>query len=118
MRNGKANYFAKGRLKPGEMNATESRYAAELERQKREGLIKWYRFECVKLKIATPKCWYCPDFLVLRADDVLELHEVKGALAVFSDDAKVKVKVTATEYPFALRVVYPRRGGGWKVEEY
>ena len=119
MQSAKGRLYAKGRLRAGEMNRTEAKYAAELERQKHLGHIKWYSFECVKLVIAQDeKCWYTPDFLVLAADDVLELHEVKGARAVFADDSKVKVKVTAAKYPFRVKVVFPRRNGGWDVEEY
>lgn len=119
MQSAKGRLYAKGRLKSGEMNRTEARYAAELERQKHLGLIKHYCFECIKLNIAPDeKCWYTPDFMVVAADDVLELHEVKGARAVFADDSKVKVKVTAAEYPFRVKVVFPRRNGGWDVEEY
>lgn len=56
-----------------------------------------------------------------RPDGRLELHEVKGSPRVFFDDAKCKVKVVATSFPFAMKVVYPRakkNGGGWDVDEF
>lgn len=80
-----------------------------------------YWFESLKLKIADGKCWLTPDFLILRPDGSLELHDTKGSSAVFMDDAKVKMKVAASQYPFPVFVVYPRPkkdGGGWTYEEY
>ncbi len=116
----KVRLYARGRLPAGTMNKTEAAYAAELERRKRLGEVVWYGFECIKISIAEgQKCWYTPDFLVLTGGDYcLEIHEVKGSPAIFTDDAKVKVKVTAATTPFRVKVVYPRRGGGWDVEEY
>ncbi len=113
--------FALGRLKSGQMNKTETQYAAELELLKRSGSIKDYWFEAIKLKIAEGSCFYSPDFMVLNDKDELELHEVKGSPHIFTDDAKVKVKVCATKYPFKLFVVYPRAkklGGGWIRQEF
>ena len=81
-------YQALGRLKAGTMNKTEARYAAHLELQKSAGVIAWYGFEVLKLRLAD-KCFYDTDFLVLRADGLLEIHEVKG---FFTDDSKVKLQ--------------------------
>ena len=55
---------------------------------------------------------------MLTAEDQLELHEVKGSPKFFADDAKVKTKVCATEYPFRMLVVYPERGKGWTYQEF
>lgn len=117
----KARLYAKGRLKSGQMNRTEKAYAAWLEAEKHAGRIMAYWFEALKLKIAEGACFYTPDFLVLRPDGTLELHEVKGSPAIFADDAKVKVKACATMYPFAVKIVFPKpkkSGGGWDVWEY
>jgi hypothetical protein len=49
---------------------------------------------------------------------VIELHEVKG---FWTDDARVKIKVAASIYPFKFMAVKPRPqkvGGGWEVEEF
>lgn len=56
----------------------------------------------------------------MRSDGSLELHEVKGARAIFRDDARVKVKMAAELFPFKVIVVYPKpkRTGGWEVEEF
>ena len=112
---------ARGRMKPGAMNKTESAYAQYLENERRAGRVQQFWFESVKLKIADGACFYTPDFMVLRPDGTLELHEVKGSPRIFQDDAKVKCKACATQYPFPLRVVYPKTkksGGGWEVQEF
>ncbi len=118
---GLARLRAKGRMKAGEMNRTEKSYSAFLESERLAGRVERWWFEAIKLKIADGACFYTPDFLVLRPDGTLEIHEVKGSPRIFSDDAKVKVKSCATQYPFPVRVVYPRRkkdGGGWDVQEF
>ncbi|MDR5777289.1 MULTISPECIES: DUF1064 domain-containing protein [unclassified Caballeronia] len=110
---------ALGRLRDGEQNATERRYEAHLEQQRRSGEIQWYMFEGIKLKLA-PRTFLTVDYVVLPASGVLEMHDVKGARAIFSDDAKVKMKVAARIFPLVFKVVYPRKardGGGWDVEE-
>lgn len=108
---------AKGRMKSGEMNRAEKAYAAFLDGERAAGRVARFWFESLKVKIADGKCWYTPDFLVLRPDGTLELHEVKGAPAIFADDAKVKTKACATQYPFLVRVVFPKKGGGWDVHD-
>lgn len=117
----KAGLYAKGRLKTGEMNRTEAAYRDHLENEKRAGRIIRYWFEHIKLKIADNACGYTPDFMVMRADGVIELHEVKGSLRIFQEDAKVKAKVCADMYPFPVKVVWPRKkkdGGGWEEMQY
>lgn len=117
----KAGLYAKGRLKQGELNRTETAYSQYLESERQAGRVSDYWFEALKLKVADGACWYCPDFLVLRPTGELELHEVKGSPRIFADDAKVKCKSVATLYPFRLFVVYPRskrQGGGFDVLPY
>lgn len=112
------HYQAKGRLKEGQLNKTEKRYKDYLEAEKHAGRIKCYWFESLKVKIADGACWYTPDFLVMRPDGTLEFHEVKACPRMFMDDAKVKVKATATNYPFKMIVVYPKKTHGWECVEY
>lgn len=112
-------FLAKGRLAPGQRNKTEAAYEAHLERLRQAGEILWYAFEGVKLRLAD-NTFITVDFAVMRADCSLEMHDVKGAKAIYTDDAKVKMKVAARFFPFVFRVVFPRRvkdGGGWDVEE-
>jgi hypothetical protein len=97
----------------GEMNKTEAAYAHELELQRRAGMIQWFAFEGVTLKIAHD-CRYTPDFLVMMADDTLEAREVKG---FWRDDARVKIKVAAAKFPFKFSAITKSKGG-WQVEEF
>lgn len=109
---------ALGRLPVGSMNKTEAAYDLHLEQRERAGEIVWRKFEGMKFRLAD-NTFYSPDFAVLLADGAMEMHEIKGAPGIFQDDAKVKVKVAATLYPFRFFVVYPRPkkdGGGWRME--
>lgn len=109
--------LALGRLKTGQMNKTEARYAAHLEAEKHAGRVFWYHFEGVKLRLADNTFYTC-DFAVLAADGHLEMHEVKG---FWADDARVKIKVAASLYPFRFMAVTERakkRGGGYDVEAF
>lgn len=111
--------YALGRLKTGQMNKTEAAYAAHLEARRRAGEIAWIKFEGVKLRLAD-NTFYSPDFAVMCADGVLEMHEVKGSLNYIQEDAKVKIKVAAEMYPFQFILVAPKpkkEGGGWDVKE-
>lgn len=110
---------ALGRLKPGEMNDTEKRYDKHLAARLVAGEIKWFKFEGIKLRLAD-NTFLTVDFAVLPANNVLEMIDVKGAKALFLDDARVKMKVAAAMYPFVFKVAYPRPkkdGGGWDEEE-
>lgn len=110
-------HYALGRLKAGAMNKTEAAYAAHLELLKVAGDVQWYRFEGVKLRLAD-NTFYTPDFAVMAVDGVMEMHEVKG---YWEDDARVKVKVAAEQYPFrfvGLTVRAKKAGGGWVKEVF
>lgn len=112
---------ALGRLKTGAQNKTEASYEASVLRPAMmAGEVLWYRFEGLKLRLAD-NTFYTPDYAVLRADGLLEAHEVKGSAHIFADDAKVKIKVAASLYPFRFIAVFPRSkrdNGGWNVIEY
>ena len=101
------------------MNKTEAAYEANVLRPAQiAGEILWYKFEGVKLRLAD-NTFLTVDFPVMLADGTLEMHDVKGGKAVFTDDARVKMKVAADLYPFTFKAVYPRakkHGGGWDVE--
>lgn len=113
--------YALGRLKPGERNKTEAAYEHVLEAEKIAGDVLWYRFEGVKLRLAD-NTFLTIDFAVMQNDGTLEMHEVKG---FWEDDARVKIKVAADQYPFRFLAVTAkakakRDGGGysWSVEEF
>lgn len=106
--------YALGRLPIGSMNKTETLYAERLNAMRHHGEIVWQKFEAVKLRLAD-NTFYSPDFAVMAADGVMEMHEVKG---FWQDDAKVKIKVAAAQYPFRFFAVYApkRKGDDWRVE--
>jgi hypothetical protein len=112
-----AGRFALGRLPVGTMNKTEAAYDAHLQQLRHAGEILWHKFEGVKLRLADNTFYTC-DFAVLAKDGFMEMHEVKG---FWQDDARVKIKVAASIYPFRFVAVTARakkRGGGWEREEF
>lgn len=58
------------------------------------------------------------DFSLMRADGVIEFHDVKGAKAIIQDDAAVNMKFAAAKFPFATFYAFPpkRVGGTWTIE--
>lgn len=115
-----ARTLAKGRTvrrAVGQMNKTEARYAQMLDVEKHEGRILDYWFEQITFKLADDTR-YTPDFVIQRPDGVMEVHEVKGH---WEDDALVKIKVAAAQFPFrfiAVSAVPQKNGGGWQVREF
>ena len=99
--------------KSGEMNKTEAAYAARLEALKLAGEIADYRFECLKLRLAD-NTFYTPDFMVLMPDFSFEMHEVKG---FWEEDARVKIKVAAAQFPFKF-VAVKKTKNGWDREVF
>ena len=80
------------------MNSTEQAYFDKFLRPKvLSGEYLDVRYEALTLRLA-PKTTYTPDFLVVTADHLIELHECKGGFT--RDDARVKWKVAAELYPF------------------
>lgn len=109
--------LALGRMKAGTMNKTEAAYAALLESMKHAGQIVWYSFEGMTFKLAD-NTRYTPDFAVMRADGLMEIHEVKG---FWRDDGRVKIKVAAEMFPFrfiAVKKQSKKAGGGWEREVF
>lgn len=88
----------------GEMNGIEKAYAAHLESRRVCGEIIGWRFEAVKLKLARAT-FFNPDFLIIRLEYRLELHETKGH---WEDDAILKFKMASEMYP-EFRFVAVRR---------
>lgn len=98
----------------GSMNKLEAKYAGVLELRKKAGEISAYWFEGLKLRLAD-RTFYTPDFVVQLADGSLELHETKGH---WEEDARIKVKVAAAQYPFRFVALTWSKAGGWKEEEF
>ncbi len=111
--NNPAGRYARGRMPAGTMNKTEAAFAAHLELQKHAGEVLWWKFEPLKLRLADTT-FYTPDFAVLQSDGVLELCEIKG---FWRDDARVKIKVAASLYPFRF-IAVKKKGKGWEREDF
>lgn len=101
----------------GEMNRTEARYAAEiLDPLVKSGQVLKYWFEEWTFKLG-PDLRYTPDFVVLFADGALGVREVKardkrtGKFRA-EDDARVKMKIFADQFPLEMGVVWPGGGKG------
>ena len=109
--------YALGRLKQGQMNKTESAYAAHLELLKCAGEVLWYKFEGIKFRLAD-NTFYTPDFAVLMKNGEMEIHETKG---FWTDDGRVKIKIASDMYPFrflAIKAKPKSQGGGWSIENF
>lgn len=98
--------------KPTKMNKTESAWADQLQILKLAGEIIDWVYEPFGLRLAD-KTFYHPDFLVVKKTH-FEIHEVKG---FWRDDAKVKIKVAARQFPWFQFVVVMRgsKKAGWSV---
>lgn len=115
----KAKLHALGRKKKGEMNATEAKFANYLRGLEIAGEILWWKHEGIKLQLADNTTLNV-DFNVMYADGLLVMIDVKGAKAIIEEDAKVKMKVAAEQFPFVFRYAFPRQkkdGGGWIFED-
>ena len=109
-----AGLRALGRLPKGQKNKMEQAYEDRvLKPALSAGDILWYRFEAIKLRLAD-KTFYEPDYFVMRKTGALEVHEVKGR---WMDDARVKIKVAASQYPFEF-IAVTRNRGAWKEERF
>lgn len=105
--------FARGggrkRREAGEMNNTESAYAAILELRKLAGDILDYGYERVTLKLG-PNLRLTCDFDVHLPDGEMQLHEVKSnrkGKPHIEDDAWVKLKVLVDLFNVRTFVVWP-----------
>lgn len=105
---------ALGRMKAGKMNKTEQAYADILEARKHAGEIVWYAFEPINIRLAD-KCFYSPDFMVMLANGVIEIHETKGGY--ITDDSLVKIKAAAELLPFQFCIM-KREKGVWHRRDF
>lgn len=94
------------------MNRLEKEYQSLLEARRIEGEIEWVGFECIKFRLAD-KTYLTPDFMVMRANGEIEVHEVKGFM---EEDANVKLKVCAENFPFKFFLAKKLKGQ-WDVRE-
>lgn len=108
-----------GELLPPKMSKVEMAYSGHLALQKSAGEILEFWFEKITLKLG-PDCHYKPDFMVMRTDRVLELHEAKpiGGAGIrakggprFGNDSIVKLRACAGSFPFPCFIVVPEDKG-------
>ncbi len=95
------------------MNGLERKYADRLDAMQATGLIAHYWFQGFTLLLAAD-CRFTPDFVVQFPDGSLEIHETKG---FFRDDAKVKLKVCARQFPFPIKLVTHTKATGFVITE-
>ena len=105
---------------PGEMNATESRYAAILQLRLLAREIHAWHFEAITFKLAAD-LRYTPDFCVLHLDGAFELIDVKGTGPI-DDKSIVKIKAAAErfyrfDWTMAIQQTV-KNGGGFQRREF
>ena len=107
---------ARGRVRePKGMNKTERMYSAHLILEKRIGAIVHFGFEEITLKLADDTR-FTPDFFVVTDQMEIQFHETKG---FWRDDAKVKIKVAAKQFPFfTFMAIYKEPNGEWRQESF
>ncbi len=98
----------------GGMNKTEFAYGQLLDLRTREGEVRWWGFEAIKLRLG-PKLFYSPDFALVMADNTIECHEVKG---FWRDDARAKIKMAAQTFPFLKFVAVTYEKKTWQYEDF
>ncbi|WP_024709842.1 hypothetical protein [Martelella sp. AD-3] len=112
----KGKLQALGRLAPGKMNKTEARFASHLDALMTSGDLLCWRFEAIKLMLAK-NTTITVDFATLPASGLLTMIDVKGSKAIYTDDARAKMKIAADIFPFVFQVAYPKeKGVGWVIE--
>jgi hypothetical protein len=94
----------------GVMNKGEQAYHDFLTMQQKSGHVLEFGYETVTCKLATD-CRITPDFFVVNGDGEVEMHEVKpkkkGGKWFAREDAMVKLKTLASQFPFRVYVVWP-----------
>ncbi len=100
----------------GKMNKLEESYSQRLELMQRTGTIVSWAWEPMKLKLGRDwKTTYTPDFLVVTPGGYMEFHEVKGFM---EEDANVKIKVAAKDFPWFTFVLARLNKKVWEIKEY
>jgi hypothetical protein len=112
----------------GVMNKLEAKYAEYLEQQRRDGYVDCFEYEPVKFKLAD-KTYYTPDFVVMRPDGLIEVHDTKGTTTrrdgagsrvkkpFYEQHSAIKIKSCAAKFPFRFFMVWMNEGV-WQLDEY
>ena len=100
--------------RPAYKSTLEADYALALEAERRAGLVVWYAYEPLRLRLASG-AWFTPDWLVQRAGGELAIDETKGWMR---EAARVRLLVAVERYPFfRWRKVTRERGLSFRREE-
>ncbi len=111
----------------GQMNKLEARYAEYLKEQQRMGYVEWFAYEGVKFKLAD-KTYYTPDFIIMRPDGAIEIHDTKGTTTAkrksgervkqpfYEEHSAIKIKACADKFPFRFFMVW-LNAGVWELTE-
>lgn len=108
-----ARIIVKPRDMFAKMNGTERAFALLMEARKRQGLMREWWFEKVTFKLADDTR-YTPDFTVIENDGEMRFIETKGH---WRDDALVKIKVAAEQFPFRFTAAM-KSGDGFTYREF
>lgn len=102
----------------GEMNETESRFERDiLEPRRLTGEVLTWWFESFKVRVGTDTCWLTVDFVVVQSDGELLMIDVKGG-GGGEDDALVKIKAAAAQYPQFHWQWWTYKGGSWSCRRF
>ena len=96
----KARVRVGGVKTPGVMNKTEEWYAYHILQPLLDSgkILKWM-YEAITLRLAK-SLTYTPDFYVVTADNLIELHETKGSwTARGQQTSRAKIKMASELYP-------------------
>jgi hypothetical protein len=112
-------FQAIGRKPQDELNDTEQEYATMLDQQKAAGGVLWWKAHAFNVRLAN-NTFYRIDFLVLKSDMRLEIHETKGDY--ITDKGMMKIKLCAEALPAIPVILCQKRakknGGGWTFKEF
>ena len=95
-------------------NKLEREYADILEIGVRSGIVKWWGYEALRLRIG-PNTFYVPDFIRIDNNGQVWCDEVKG---FWRDDARVKIKVASSVHPWIRFRAVSKKKGEWVFEEF
>ena len=96
--------IARGSTPRGEMNNTEQRWARRLDASEE---VLWWAYETLRVRYGE-KGWHSPDFVVLRLDGSLEVHETKGGH--MTDAGRTRFKAAARAFPVCRWLMVMQRG--------
>lgn len=92
-----------------EMNGIERAWSGVLNL---DASVRRWVWQGARLRLAKG-AYYTPDFLVVKADGSIELHETKGFMR---EAARVRIRTAAELYPEFLFVLVRRPAQMWELE--